>query len=71
LYIVKKEAVSYKRRLLFYVQAPKGDIHSLTAIESNYSHLGISCEMQEGSIVEEKNVPRGTLLWNGCAQYLV
>jgi hypothetical protein len=27
--------------------------------------------MQEGPIFGEKYVPRGTLLWNGYAQYLV
>jgi hypothetical protein len=33
--------------------------------------LGIIDEMQEGSIFGDKYVPRGTLLWNGYAQYLV
>jgi hypothetical protein len=36
-----------------------------------YSQLGIIDRMQEGPIFGEKYVPRGTLLWNGYAQYLV
>jgi hypothetical protein len=47
------------------------DIHRVGGLIRNYAHLGIIDGMQEGSIFDEKYVPRGTLLWNGYAQYLV
>jgi hypothetical protein len=40
-------------------------------VSDKYSQLGIMDGMQEGSIFGGNNVPRGTLLWNGYAQYLV
>jgi hypothetical protein len=48
-----------------------GDIHRVGGLPYKYSHLGIIDGMQEGPIFGEKYVPRGTLLWNGYAQYLV
>jgi hypothetical protein len=37
----------------------------------DYSHLWIMHEIKNWRRFERKNVPRGTLLWNGNPQYLV
>jgi hypothetical protein len=66
--LFKKTACFYEQAVFLWVET---DIHTVGGLTQKYSQLGIIDGMQEGSIFGEKYVPRGTLLWNGYAQYLV
>jgi hypothetical protein len=47
------------------------NVHNQGENRSSVHILWISYKVQEWRGFQEKNVPRGTLLWNGNQQYLV